>query len=70
MRYILARHPSRKELEIVLKNYGENVAHEPEEDGISGERKNRKKFKNKKSIASNQIVLWALVNSKEFLFKH
>ncbi len=67
---VLARHPSRKELEIVLKNYGENVAHEPEEDGISGERKNRKKFKNKKSIASNQIVLWALVNSKEFLFKH
>ncbi len=71
---ILSRYPTEKEYETVLQNYAEadltkpQVA-SPDKKGVApAENKKRRQLKNV-NYACKQLI-WALVNSKEFLFRH
>jgi hypothetical protein len=63
---LLSRYPSDNELEKIFANFAENIknrdAAAKKTDAPKGKLKNAK-------FAIRQLV-WALLNTKEFLFKH
>ncbi len=64
---VLCRYPSDEEYETVMKNFADPVQQKQQEkNAVKGRKKYR--FRNA-NFACRQLV-WALVNSKEFLFKH
>jgi hypothetical protein len=71
---ILSRYPTGKEYETVLQNYAEadltkpQVATPDKKGPVPAENKKRRQLKNV-NYACKQLI-WALVNSKEFLFRH
>jgi hypothetical protein len=66
---ILSRYPSEDEIEKILLNYGEIRA--PGKGGDKGDGKGGKKKQAMKNanFACRQLI-WALINSKEFIFNH
>lgn len=69
---VLSREPTSQEYETVLRNYAEQETPSPqrEKKGFKQavENKRRQRIKNL-NYAAKQLI-WALVNSKEFLFRH
>lgn len=66
---ILSRYPTPEEYEMVMVNYGQEIPQKPKKNG-KDQGENRKKYRFGNANFACRQLIWALVNSKEFLFKH